>query len=133
MFKDPVAAQTFKMAVNFANINPNSVNAEFNRTNSQSNARVALSGAASLSAMIINYHKKPQDAKRDLKEQFDTEASKNAAQKESEAIQVCERFLNLTSPRSDKAKKGKKGKKGAKKQTTAKPFEDADDYSSRSS
>ena len=111
MFKDPIAPQTFKMAVNYASLNPNSTDAEFNRKNAAS-AKSALSGVAAVNSMLINYNKKPQDAKRDLKDQFNSEARHSAIKSESDQAFICEQFLGLMSPRQSSAKKGKKGKKG---------------------
>ena len=57
---DPVSPETFKVAMSYASLHPNSINSEANRTMNQSNLRVALAGVADFNAMIINFHKKSE-------------------------------------------------------------------------
>ena len=78
------------MAVNYSTINPSSCDAEFNRTNAQASVKSALSGVAAVNSMVINYYKKPQDAKRDLKDIFDSSARHSAIKTESEQELICE-------------------------------------------
>ena len=49
------------MAKSYANLYPNSIDIDANRTQNASNTRIALSGVAGLNALIISYNKNSKD------------------------------------------------------------------------